>query len=258
MNPLGLLLIAGLFSVAQEKPVIPLPADPSSAIITMDRRGGFPRPRIDESPILTIRADGRLTVIDPWGNTGSKEAVLSPSEVQDLLRFAITEQDFFAFKALDVRRKIEAEFAKTGIGEGIADASDTVIRIKTANQEFEASYNALNFWSARFPDIKSLGQLRAIEIKLTSIVEELRAGGRSEIEAALILANAHIKREFPDKPAFTSDDYFRTLESVNGQRTMQFLRDQGYGANFVLSVVYVPGKPPQITTRTEARIMPRK
>jgi hypothetical protein len=166
-----------VISVAQDKPTFPLPSDPSTPIITMDRRGGYnvSGPR-NVNPILTIRADGRVTVIDPWGRTADKEAVLSPAEIQELLRFAITEQDFFAFDPLSVRQAIEAEFKKAGGGVTINDVPDTVVHIRTANQEHEARYNALGQWVQWYPNIKPLVQLRAIELRLTKLVDDLRDG----------------------------------------------------------------------------------
>ena len=186
MNRLLLCLIAGLcalttlISNAQDMPVIPLPSDPSTPIITMDWRGGlsYPGPRKNLNPVLSIRADGRVTVIDPYGRTADREAVLSHAEIQDLLRFAITEQDFFAFDSNSVRQAIEAEFRNAGRRVYIADAADTVVHIKTADREFEASYNALATWAQRYPNIKALVQLRAIELRLTKLIDQLRAGSR--------------------------------------------------------------------------------
>jgi hypothetical protein len=143
----------------------------------MDWRGGYnvmgPR---NVNPILTIRADGRLTVIDPWGRTANGETVLSSAEIQELLHFAITEQDFFAFNAFDVRQAIETEFKKAGVGVGVSDVPDTIVQIRTANQEHEASFNALSFWAQRYPSIKALIQLRAIELGLTQLSDDVKAG----------------------------------------------------------------------------------
>jgi hypothetical protein len=103
MNPLRLVLIAGLcittarVSYGQDRPLIPLPADPSAVIITMDQRGS--PSRNNPSPLLTIRADGRVTVVDALGRIGDKETVLPPAEIQELLHFVIVEQDFFSFNA---------------------------------------------------------------------------------------------------------------------------------------------------------------
>jgi hypothetical protein len=50
------------------------------------------------------------------------------------------------------------------------------LHIETATQEYEASYNALSFWAQRYPSIKALEQLRAIELRLTRLVEDIKAG----------------------------------------------------------------------------------
>lgn len=245
----GLCVATAAVSAAQDKPLIPLPSDPSTVIITMDWRGGSGPARMNMNPLLTIRADGRVTVIDPSGFIGTKETVLSPGEIQDLLRFAIMDQDFFAFSAFDVRQAIEVESAKTGAVSGIIDSSTTVLRIKTADRDQEGSYYALSLWAQRFPSIIALGQLRSIELRLTRLVEELRAGGKPEIAAAMNLANAHLKQQYPNLPAFTSDNYWHTVQFANGRKTMQFFRDQGDGTSLVVTLLYLGNDPPKITSQ---------
>ena len=39
----------------------------------------------------------------------------------------------------------------------------------------DRAYNALDFWAQRYPSIKALGQLRAIELR-TRLVEDVKAG----------------------------------------------------------------------------------
>ena len=56
--------------------------------------------------------------------------------------------------------------------------ADTIVHIGTANQEQEARYNTLETWAQWYPNIKPLVQLRAIELRLTKLVDELRTGPR--------------------------------------------------------------------------------
>jgi hypothetical protein len=248
MNPL-VLLIAGLLSATQDRPVIPLPADPSTVIISLDRRGGFTFPRKDSDPILTIRADGRVKVIDPWGIDSDKETILSPAEVQELLYFAVTQQDFFAFSAATVRQDIQAEFAKTGRETVVSDESDTVVRIRTASRDQEARYNGLSYWANRFSDIKMLQQLRAIETKLTQLEALLRAGGNTEVAEALDRANVYLKEKYPTMPPLVMNDYQRTLQSVLGDRILEFSRSiPGDRSSVSVTVRYPRSGPPQVTS----------
>src|SRR6186713_2488649 len=164
----GLFLIAILNLVAQEKSAISLPADPAAIIITWDWTGvDILGTRKNMNPALTIRANGAVTVTDPKGIVGNIESSLTPAEVQDLLHFIVAEQDFFAIDISEIWRAIlTEEQRRVGVRSYIADASDTVVHIKTADREHDLRFNALSFSARKYPSIKELRQFLAVETKL--------------------------------------------------------------------------------------------
>ena len=255
MNFHRLLLITGLsvatapIVFAQDKPPVPLPSDPSAVVITMDRQGGFQlQPRTNRDPVLTIHADGRVLVVGQTGRTSDKQIVLPPAEIQELLQFIVVEQDFFAFNAADVRQAIESDFRKTGRGVSISDASDTVIRIAIADKDQEARYNALSFWADRYPGIKALGQLRAIELRLNHLEATVRADGTSETEDALERANAYLKEARPAIPALSLTNLVGAETLPGGIKRMRFERYRpGDPANIAVTVTYLQNAIPQVT-----------
>ena len=168
-----LCLTVVLSAAAQEKLSFPLPSDPVAAVITLDWRGGFGPPRTNMNPALTVRADGTATVIDSQGR--NLETTLSASQLQDLLRFIIIDQDFFSINLVDIRKDIDAEQQRTGRFMRVFDAGDTVVRIKTADRESEVSFNALTMYAMAYPAIKPLQQLSAVQTRLSGLIEELRA-----------------------------------------------------------------------------------
>jgi hypothetical protein len=223
-------------------------------VITFDWRGGLAlQPRIKSEPVLTIRANGTITVVDPFSNVADISGALTAEELQDLLKFMVKDHDVFGIREQEIGAAIEAEMKRMGRFFGVSDASDTVVRIQLAGQEHEASFNSVRVFAPRFPGIAALGHLLAIESRLTRIVESLRAGGASKIAAALDQANAHLKRTNPGLAPLTADDYLRTLDSGNGRRLMQFLRDQGDNTNLSVTVEYTANQEPSVRVSIQTK-----
>jgi len=250
-----LCLTVVLSAAAQEKLFFPLPSDPLAEVITLGGGGGGPvggfiRPRRPRPPrkILTVRANGTVTVIDSLG--GNLETTLSASQLQDLLRFVISDQDFFAISVTDIRKAIAAEEQRTRYGMSVFDAGDTVVRIKTADMESEVSFNALTLYAESYPAIKPLQQLFAVQTRLTGLVKELTAGGKQAIAVALDQANAYLKQQYPQPAVLGADDYERTVQSADGRKLVEFVRDQGDGTSMVVAVEYQPGEQPRINVQT--------
>lgn len=157
---------------AEKGKEITLPKDPRAAVIVLDWVGGFTPPRKNKEPYLTIRADGSVFVNDPFGFKPNIETKLTPKELQDLLRFALVENDFFGFDSAKVSAAVKAEQAKKGvIGPVIADAPTTVIRIHANGKEHEARYYALGSAADSYPTVKQLRQLRNIEQRLHALMQ---------------------------------------------------------------------------------------
>ena len=94
--------------------LIRLPRDGMAAVITMEIRGGYAAVSLDKRPRLTVFADGKVRVID-GSDFGPIESKISPDELQDLLRFAIDEQNFFDFDSEAAQRDLDAEQSRTGV-----------------------------------------------------------------------------------------------------------------------------------------------
>jgi hypothetical protein len=162
---------------------IALPADPAAAVITLDWRGAAlflpPGGQKNPNPPLSIRADGTIIVTDPAGVRGDLQARLSPTELQELLKFVVQEKDFFAIDGAAISSAIRAEEIRAGQGRRIFDAGEHLIRVKTADKEKEIRFYDLGFYaglypSDRFPSMKALADLHAIQLKLTRIETEIK------------------------------------------------------------------------------------
>jgi hypothetical protein len=142
---------------------------------------------IDRSNIadLTIYADGK-TIVGPRFSQGTRrQAQLEMGQIQDLLRFAIDENDFFSIDSSAIDAEIEAILQQrqatpqeasviaVPLGPPYVDAGVTVILIAADGQQHEVSFQGLAFAAQDFSEISALQQLRSIELKLLKMAEEL-------------------------------------------------------------------------------------
>ncbi len=174
-----------------------------------------------------VRANGTVTAVDY--QNGKVETALSASQLQDLLRFILIDQDFFSLNAANIRSAIAAEQQRTGQFIRVSDAGDTIVRIKTADMESEVSFNALTIYARRYPTIKPLQQLLAVQTRLSALIRDLTEGGKQTITVALEQANAYLTKQYPQPPVLATEDYVRTVLSADGRKLVEFLHDQGGG-----------------------------
>jgi hypothetical protein len=119
-----------------------------------------------------------------------------------------------------------------------------VVHIRTADREHEVRFYASAFYARRFPpdiypEMKSLGQLRAVESKLNRIMETLKAGGEKAVLDARSEGNAYLLREHPQVTSFTVDDFTNANLSADGHtKTLSFLRSDSTGVFVSLDVTY--------------------
>ncbi len=161
-----------------------LPTASDTIIIQWRTVGGL---SIERSNIadLMIYADGK-TVVGPRFNQGNPvESQLKTEQIQDLLRFAIDENQFFEFDSRAVNEEIkailrqrQADSQDVGViavplGPPYVDAGTTVILIAANGQQHEVRFQGLVFAAQDFPEIEALQQLRAIELKLLRVAQEL-------------------------------------------------------------------------------------
>jgi hypothetical protein len=234
-----------LGAAAQGQDDLALPDDPTAVVVSLDSHDYWSDlARTNQDPLLSVRADGTVTVIHPRGWGGVFRLKLSKSELQDLLRFMIRDQDFLALNAADLSRAIDTLENKTGSRVIISDAGETVVHIRTADREHEVRFYASSFYAMRFPpsiypELKSLGQLRAVESKLNRIMETLKAGGEKAVQDAWTEGNEYLKREYPQVMPFSVNDFSNTSLTPDGQsKTLSFGRSDTPGEFASVDVIY--------------------
>jgi hypothetical protein len=150
------------------------------------------------------------------------EGRLSARALEDLLRFVLHEQEFFAFDPAAVKAAIRDRYQSDGDVTDPTDATTTGFRIRTAGQEHEVRWPRLARATWDFPDVERLLQLSAVDRRLSQVFYVLLAGGPERVEAVVEkmneLALPHY-RLYPDAPRLTAADLAGVTPSADGSRT---------------------------------------
>lgn len=242
---------------ASQAPSYDLPVDPSIPIITLNYVGGLTElPRQNINPVLTIRADGSVTVSDSLGRTKDVETSISAEEVQELLRFSLKEQNFLDFNSGDTLQAIAAQNALCGRFMKVEDGATTVIHIRTADLDHEGRFNSLGVFAETYPGVKPLRQLWTIEKKLNRFMEEVKAGGKDSVETAAEQATSFVKQQ-QNPVTFQVEDLQRTVMTPDGRRMLEFKRDREDGTSISVNVEYKSDQPPSISGELSRKLPTR-
>jgi hypothetical protein len=164
-----------------DKPAIRLPTDANVVVLRMDRSVDSPaRARLlleiyadgrvvaevpDElaslsATDLTRHAKGRAIAADADGHTERQKTKvlngrLSVGDLEELLRFALHDQEFFDFDAVDIEAAIWEEYQSDGNVSDANDATTTSFRVQTADSSHEVSQFGSYFGNnSRFDDAR--------------------------------------------------------------------------------------------------------
>jgi hypothetical protein len=164
-----------------------LPADPQATVIEWRSVGGQAEPAFDSD--LIVHANGEVTVGSRLTGGRPVEDRIPAPQLQELLSFAIDENGFFAIQAEQVESQIEASRpagADVGAaGEALAvptgppylDAGTTVLIVAADGRRHEVRQQGLFAAAREHPEIQALAQLRAIELRLLELAQQIAAGG---------------------------------------------------------------------------------
>jgi len=155
------------------KPVVTLPKDPNAVVVQLDYVGGYTPPRKTNDPFLRIRADGRVTLIDPFGQLKTVETKISSENLLAFLTFALEENNFFALDTASLERAIPDE-AKRGKLPTLVDAPTTVVTIRTADRVHEVRCYAPEYYAEQLPGLKAVQHYQAIHQRLVRYMDALR------------------------------------------------------------------------------------
>jgi RNA polymerase sigma factor (sigma-70 family) len=235
--------VAGERGVAA--PLVPLPPDGDAVVVrweSIDEKAGRLRHR------LTVHADGRVeAVAPPSAGPGSPvRGRLSAGELQDLLRFVVHDQEFFAFDARALDRDLRRAYVYDGTLNSPYDRVTTRVRVRTADREHDADWHQLASAAVVFPEADRLHQLVRVERRLRNVLLVLAAGGPERVGLVADWATRRLRPTYPDLAPFTATDLSYYLPAADGSGARfafthgDKLEDEGYFSATVL----VPGQGP--------------
>jgi hypothetical protein len=165
-----------------------LPADPEAIVIEWQSSGGLGKPP-DATPDLVVRAGGRVTVGPRMAGGRPAEGRITPRRLQDVLAFALDQHRFFEIdgQALGQRlataqRRREEPAAGGGampLGAPYPDAGATRILIAADGRRQAVEQQGLFAAARDYPEIEALGHLRAIELRLLELAQEIASAASS-------------------------------------------------------------------------------
>jgi RNA polymerase sigma factor (sigma-70 family) len=224
------------------KPSLRLPADPNAVVLRMERSV-----ESATTPLfaMTIYADGRVvaqvaddslstrdltnhaqTQVSLAGSEARKIKVIAGTlcarELEELLRFALHDQEFFDFDPAVVNAAIADKYQSGGTGTDPNDATTTAFRVQTADRNHEVRWPRLTKAVGDFPKVERLLQLWAINRRLSHLFHVILAGGRERVEAVVAKMNEldlPNYRFYPDVPRLTAADLAQVTPSADGSRT---------------------------------------
>ncbi len=205
-----------------------LPKDPKAVVISLDFKGGYGPRRKNNSPTLSILANGTVLIPNNYGLSKEIKTEMSKIELQQLLQFIIEENQFLKYDNAKVAaaKKIALE-PKPGGGvlsfSRIADAATTVIYLHAEGKKIEASEYALIIYAKRtFKDVKELQQLLAIQKRLQQVIKIAYGGGIENVNKILKQANEHLKKKYPKAKPFTLKDFQSASVRADGSKYYSF------------------------------------
>ena len=161
-----------------------LPADPEAIVIEWQSSGGLEEPT-DDTPDMVVRAGGRVTVGPRLADGRPADGRITPRRLQDLLAFALDQNRLFDIDGPALGRKLAAargrrkRSAAAGggvpIGPPYLDAGTTRILIAADGKRLVLEQQGLFAAARDYPEIEALGRLRALELRLLELAQEIAA-----------------------------------------------------------------------------------
>jgi hypothetical protein len=135
----------------------------------------------DVGPDIVVRGDGRVTLCPRLGGGRRVEARIPAERAVALLRSIVDEHRFFDLDPRDPAadrdrppaERREGEAVHVPLGPPYVDAGTTRLRVAAGGREREVSVHGLHAAAREHPDDAALQALRAIELDLLALADEL-------------------------------------------------------------------------------------
>jgi RNA polymerase sigma factor (sigma-70 family) len=229
-----------------------LPPDGDAVVVRWEAIDGVSRMRHR----LTVRADGRVEALapSPAGPEPPVQGRLAEEELQDLLRFIVHDQEFFAFNARTIDRDLRRAYVYGEVLDSPYDRVTTRVRVRTADREHDANWHQLASAAVLFPEADRLHQLVRVERRLRNVLMVLMAGGPERVAPLADWATRQLRQTYPDLAPFTAAHLSHYAPSADGSgaRFAFTHGDKLEPAGYFSATVLVPDR----GTPTLAQVVP--
>ncbi len=179
--------------------------------------------------LLTIYANGRAVVNSPAGLEKIIESYLTRQQLETLLHQLIDDYGFYDIDVKDIQQKIaDTEQNENGrlLGVVIRDSNDISISLTTQERQKTQRFYGLSYIAKDYPNINTLRNLVAIEMRLKKMRHWLAIGKEEGLNKELNIANQYLQKEYPNVAPLTENDLEMVSLNLNGERNIHFQRQQ--------------------------------
>ena len=235
-----------------------LPENGSAVIFVYDLQNGFNPPRQNKTPMLLIRANGKIEMPSLYGEGRNVRGNLSDTELQSFLKLVIEDNKFGEYDSNRVQGRIEEIRERRQVPQ-IADLPDTIIELEIPGHSQRVRQPAVGMLS-EFSEVTAFQQLLAIRKAVNLLMSETRVGGKQGIMDLLTRMNTKLKEAYPEVAPLQLSDFSGSYLRQDGAISATISRP-GRGANGKPNGTYVNGTAviargsdePEITLRVKLK-----
>lgn len=220
---------AGVPSIIQSR-IVTLPADPQAVIMRwkyIDTQQELPDTE------LTLRANGELTgsrLYTPLDLMVTTTAQLSKREVQEIMQFAVHDQQVFSVDTQGVWSHLRKQYEFNGDQRAPDDTMLTEMEIQTADKSHHFAWYQLASSEAWFHEVPAVRHMAALQRRMRNMMLVIEAGGSHEVDRIAQQLNASLRKTYPQMNPFDSTHLAKVaLSRENDARQWTFTHGSKFG-----------------------------
>lgn len=240
-------VLVGSASSVEQHRTWSLPSDPQAIVLELR----FEEPGRSGGVALRVRRDGSFVVPSPAGRP-TLTGRLSERALTELVGELLEDHRCLELESDALAAAIEREGRRTGKDWRVQGAAISVVRIALSDRTHELRCAAPELLQSRFPELRELRRVCAIQRRLRNVVAIARVGGEPEAARLAALVAAELRRERDVSAPVTPRDLVEVNDSTGDLRQYQFVVEAAPtgtdpATSLHISVFEAPGEPVRIS-----------
>lgn len=235
------LLSLNLHTAFSEESAI-LPVDANTSVIEM----WYVHASRPSHPEVIVLADGRMQIMSP---EGPQRTQLEVDQVKALLNALLHHDGLVDVENQTLHHDVKRATVETGLSSCIEGAGDTVIRLRTADRQFELRCPAVGILAVRFPQVAGVKAMAAAQRRLENVRAVATVGGSKEAEYIAEMAAQAVQSEYGVSLPVSKNDLSMVRALPDGSRFCQFvvaMNESSSDSLHMISVTETPGHRPVV------------